>query len=334
MEKKAIIIFDTNKLLQNPDEKRYYSEVDFGGDYNKVITEILPSYFLSESVDIAIPKMCIEEIKQRKIEDFISKFQSIETRYNKIKEDSDIIFNLVVQDFKDFTKKEDYENILLNQLDTFVNSQNIKIIEFPDDTHFKPIIQRAIKRKTPFICTPKDGSDKGFKDVVIWHSIMQHGELLEYDYLILFTQDNGFDLNCLDEFEEKHHKKIIRVEDVQSLKTQLLQLYPEEMRSKVEIKSKVSGEYFIEQLESSIKTILEEYKIVKDFEIVEPYVDSEIADEGYELKTKIKITFDREEIEPKEVVVSVLLNDIFEIQYVNEDFTEIFDEDTLGDKNE
>ena len=325
MNKKAIVIFDTNRLLQNPDDKRNYSNVDFGGDYAKLVLEILPSFYISDNVDIAIPKMCIDEIKQRKIEDFNSRFSSIEDRYKKIKDDSEIISNLIEKDFGDLTKNEVANQTLVDAVDLFVATQKIKIIDFPGDENFKPIIERALRRKTPFLKTTNDGSDKGFKDVVIWHSILQCEDLSEYDFHILFSQDAGFDLNCLDEFEKKYQKKMIRIEELQALKTQLLKLYPEEERSKIEVKSRVIQQYFQEQLYLSIKNILEENKNIKDFQIIEQYVDSEIIEEGYGLTVKINIDF-VDAYPSKEGVVKVSLNDIFEIQEVDEDsLIEIFD---------
>ena len=312
MDKKAIVIFDTNKLLQDPSDKRYYSQIDLGGDYWKLISEFLPDSFLSGNVSIAIPKLCIEEIKQKKIEDFDSRRESVIATFKKVQADIEIAENLLEFEFKEIKQKEDAYKMMTDELDKYVAEEELTIIDYPKDENLKPIIERALKRKTPFM-KAKEGSDTGFKDTAIWHSIMECEELNEYNYCLFYTQDTGFDLNCLDEFKKKFGKKMDIVRDYEELKAKLEALYPEEERKKVKVKSQITN-YFIENLQKVIWSELSKDKRIQDVEILDPYIDSEELDDGCELTSKIKIFFVDDERDPAEVKMKTKLNDVFEIQ--------------------
>ena len=56
MDKKAVVILDNNKLLQNPEDARYYSKIDLGGDFNKIASDFLHENLLKDNVVLAIPK--------------------------------------------------------------------------------------------------------------------------------------------------------------------------------------------------------------------------------------------------------------------------------------
>jgi len=322
MDKKAVVIFDTNKLLQNPDDAKYYSKVDLGGDFNKLVSDFLPENFLKDNVVLAIPKICIEEIKQRKVEDLDSKFQSLKSKFDGVIALKEIISNLIDLDIKEPVCKKDCYKYLVTQIDKFVGDNDILLLDLPPENNLKPIIERAISRKPPFKSASNYGPDAGFKDVIVWHSILEHADLKKFDHHIFFTQDTGFDLNCLDEFEKKFGKKIKKAESYEELKEKLLEIYPEEERNKVKVKSKVITPYFKEQLYNEVKGVLEDNKKIRDFKIVNPYVDS-VFDEKiglFVLISKIKIDISKDWTEVIEKDISVYLNDAFDIQSIDESF--------------
>lgn len=104
-------------------------------------------YYITESV--------FREIIQQRIEN-----------YTKTKESAkkiNITVNIPV--LPDFEK----------ELKDYLEKYNIKILPHPNNDVFPDIIDRALKKKLPFKNTGS-ASDKGFKDVLLWET------LLNYDY--------------------------------------------------------------------------------------------------------------------------------------------------------
>ena len=65
-------------------------------------------------------------------------------------------------------------------LKQYLSENNIEILPHPDNSVFPKIIKRALEKKSPFKLVngsnPEKGSDKGFKDVLLWET------LLSFDY--------------------------------------------------------------------------------------------------------------------------------------------------------
>ena len=124
---------------------------------------------------------------------------------NKKKElnDLSIIFN---QQY-DVPDNINFEKDLMDYLTTY----NIQILPYPDNNIFPNIIKRAIEKKLPFkiIGEGKNAkaSDKGFKDVLLWET------LLEFNYesnrigkvFLLTANINDFpEKELLPEWKERH----------------------------------------------------------------------------------------------------------------------------------
>jgi len=335
MDQKAIVIFDTNKLLQNPDDEKYYSQIELSGDFYKLFFEFIPENLLTENVTVAIPQICLEEIKQRKVESFDKRFDSLKSKYEEIK----IIAHLLDSRFEEPKKKDGYVDFFNNSIEEYVVKNKLLILDLPSDDNFKPIIKRAVSRKKPFIKTKNDGSDQGFKDVIVWYSILDH-DMNNYDHHIFFTQDGGFDLDCLDEFETKFGKKIIKIEDFDKLKTELLGLYSQAERDKVKIRSKVDNEYFKEVLQDALNDLCERYPNIDSISIINLFVDGkyESSDQGDKIKLNSNISANYDDKDGASVGetfdIEITLNDVFEIEEIDDSLICTIDEDLENDKRE
>lgn len=170
--KKALIL-DTNFIIENRKELESLKEK------------------LSEVAEIFIPKIVIDEIKSQKS-------RQLEDGYNKINE-------LLLQ-FKYYFSYT--ENFKLNEAKKFREEGIEKylkkycdnnIIEY-DNKMFEDIVNRALYRIAPFI-NDINSSDKGFKDALLWCSILRNKKLQKFKDCILVSSDKNAFL--------KNEKKLI-----------------------------------------------------------------------------------------------------------------------------
>ena len=74
------------------------------------------------------------------------------------------------------------------------------MLPIPSDDRFKGIVKRAFDKAPPFGGKEKN-SDKGFKDALIWESILEFVLLHRQADIIFYTKDNGFKEKLIEEFK-------------------------------------------------------------------------------------------------------------------------------------
>src|SRR3989337_2210212 len=181
-EIKTLIIFDTNFLMINGGKGISYSSFEFNSTFDS-IKEFIKLNSLSEKVFLAVPKLAIEELKNRKLFFYTKDSQILENKFlnfSKIQGASLIIPK----------KNPEYERIFEKFFTEYLEKIKIELIDDPPNNCFEAIIFRAIHKKKPFIVTGEN-SDYGFKDVVIWESILNYDGIKNYDKIILMTGDTG-----------------------------------------------------------------------------------------------------------------------------------------------
>ena len=119
----------------------------------------------SKDVKIIMPKVIVEEITKR-VELIIDNTNNTITEKNKKLEKykiSDLYKlthldkNVVINDFH-------------NQLLAFYKNNNIELEDYPQTITVQNVLDRALSKKKPF---KNDGGDAGFKDYLIWLTIME-----------------------------------------------------------------------------------------------------------------------------------------------------------------
>lgn len=197
-EKYALVI-DTNLLYKNYNNALNFREFSFANEFNDVQRKI-EELDLVEIIVIAVPEMCWEELKIQFIDEHKLKLQQAKTALNKysglpelkfeFEENQDIIekSNKLVAAYKDGILKE---------------QSGAKTIELPlpDNDCFNNIVARAIHKDFPFHITTEH-SDYGFKDVVIWESILKYKRNNSETKILLYSIDKGFDNCLLKEYED------------------------------------------------------------------------------------------------------------------------------------
>lgn len=138
-------------------------------------------------------------------------------------------------------------------LTNYLVANNISILGYPQPIKLHSIIQRALDKRPPFEGKAKQ-SDKGFKDVVLWES------LLEYPYenqrigkVFLITNDSIFQAEGIQkEFKEIHP-------DIDFMICKTWQEFENEeslFSSELIARSSINQEYLLEILRDNDPTIL------------------------------------------------------------------------------
>lgn len=133
--------------------------------------------------------------------------------------------NKKCKDLENFEKEfKNFEEITIinNELNIKKVCENLKkyyfeelnIIPIPSDGNllFNKILDKSINKKPPFI---ESSSDKGFKDAILFLSLLKFAEDNKYDKYVLFSNDNGFSNNIKELQDEfKNHLASFRQRDI------------------------------------------------------------------------------------------------------------------------
>lgn len=94
---------------------------------------------------------------------------------------------------------------------SFLKKEKFFVIRYPRKTQLiRRLINRSLFKQKPFLRNDKH-SDYGFKDVLIWESILESKKIGDYKKVILFSNDKGFDESLRDEFSEHFPKTFFLV---------------------------------------------------------------------------------------------------------------------------
>lgn len=206
------IFFDTNFLRSKNHQD--YSKFQFGSEYLNFI-DFISSKDLIETCHINVAEIVLEELKKQ----FIDDFKENETNFRKFIDKFRVYYNFNAPDYKDIEKDLDKKII------EYLKNENINLVLIPKDRNtFNNIIYRAINKEKPFSGKDKD-SDKGFKDVLQWESMMEYAKKIDTNIFLYITKNkNDFPEDITKEFEEKTHKKIKIFYEIGELQNRILEI--------------------------------------------------------------------------------------------------------------
>jgi len=234
-EIQTAIFLDTNFLFIQ--ESSDFNEIHISERFDNII-KIINDLTLKEYVEIIIPEIVYREISQQKIE----------MLFAKIKKCTNFILP-GGKTFLDYRKESNlikgYKKLLKKKKADILNNTNkISFIPLPKRMKLETIIDRAIEKKPPFKGIESE-SDKGFKDVLIWETILDYKYRNRSKKIILMTNDCDFNNkkgkeedtivpSCKQEFE-KLFSDDIEIIDINQLRDVLEKVY-EEYINKPEVK--------------------------------------------------------------------------------------------------
>lgn len=182
--KSIAFVFDTNFIIQNKDLKKAISE-------------------LKEEYTAYITQVSIEERKAQKFFDMTQSYEKLKKLSSSVRMMVSIKSKCSIDEAQskqsDYIQKE-YDNLFGKNIIPFDTSTEV----------FEIVLQRALYKKPPFR-NKENASDKGFKDCLMWISIMQYFKSNGEKEIVFLTNDDGFidqkDI-LINEFQEFTGKKI------------------------------------------------------------------------------------------------------------------------------
>ena len=184
MEEKRAFVFDTNFIVQ-------YKNLD---DVVEKLKDDFTVYVSQVSIDERIAQEC-RDVKENyeTIESWKEKYSRIATiKIRRPYEDTERIYHEGMQ--------RGYDTLFGDRIIPFSK----------DETTFSAVIDRANRKFPPFLSDPK-ASDRGFKDCLLWLSLLSFFKDNGETEVVFLTNDNGFLKNseALEkEFAEHTGKKI------------------------------------------------------------------------------------------------------------------------------
>ena len=190
------IVIDTNIINSGSNN---FMIAQFSSKLDDII-RALESTDNYQEVKILLPKIVIQELYQHQLSNYQKRVDSLK--------------GLKIPGL-DYTQENDYPAMQTRFFaETITNlttrALQTEIIDYPKDSVLPNIIERALLKRAPFEGEDKV-SDKGFKDVILWESILEYKRQHHNDTLILFTSDIRLCCSSLEnEYQTLFHDNICR----------------------------------------------------------------------------------------------------------------------------
>lgn len=161
----------------------------------KDLSDFVNENKLNDKVTICISEVVMAERITQRAEEISKITSSIDSSIEKLK-----VFNVK----KTSVHKRPYRRLLGQRLTKEIKALNLEVIPFPKVNHSQ-ILNRALLRTKPF-----GNRDKGYKDTLIWHSILDEIRKDKDCNIILCTKNvEDFDIKVLElEFKKLSKKKL------------------------------------------------------------------------------------------------------------------------------
>ncbi|UZE93705.1 MAG: DUF4935 domain-containing protein [Candidatus Pacearchaeota archaeon] len=308
---KSLIVVDTNIIRTKQDWESDFFELSPKGTFTELIYYIEKNN-LQNLVNIAIPEIVIEEFSESKKENFNNSLTGLKKKLELFKKMPCCDFSNIKLPEESF----DYGNYITQKINELITAKNfIKIIKI-DATKSHEVLEDLKKRvfegKKPF----KKGSDRGFKDSLIWHCFLHNVDVNTFDYFY-FLSENSEDFNeeLKEEFESRFQRNLNFFTDVKEMISNLNEYYYL-YEDYPEIIAHLQTDYFKGQLMDFISDILgiginnfeiinfckgiEEMSLEKFYELE---LQEEFPDEIIEILKLIQIEIKNEGIEYLALVI-------------------------------
>jgi hypothetical protein len=267
---KTLVVFDTNRLRSTNVGGLTYGSFEFGSDFS-ALKSFINEKGLSPSIDLAVPDVVLQELLEQKKGQYAEDMRTIAQLRSRLSELPGVDFANVSLPDAAFDSKSHLTPLMRE----YVRTNGVIIIDLPEEKLggvFKQILRRAIEKRPPFK-QGKGSPDTGFKDSVIWESLLNFGNYAEYDKVILLTNDSGFTRDCESEFEQRTGKAMTIVPSSELAQTEIETYYQSEIKNK-ELEDFANQEYFKNYLDQKLaeqqtieidgnERVLSEAKVIK-----------------------------------------------------------------------
>lgn len=190
------LIFDTNALFQAYEKKADFTTFSFNATFENVI-DMINQLDIYSRVNVAIPSVVWSEMEKQIIEKHDESLLSYKSTISKKRFPEYSVCENHTINYPEYikTKIEEYKKEISGGLN--------KVIEIPiaSNNRFESIINRAFAKLPPFEGKDKK-SDKGFKDALLWESVLEFALTHSNSKIIYYSKDNAFGEVLLKEFAE------------------------------------------------------------------------------------------------------------------------------------
>ncbi len=298
---KTLVVFDTNSLRSTEAGEVAYSFFAFGRPF-QVIEEFINEKKLADDIHIAIPTWAIEELKDQKEIQYkkdILDFQKLAKRLSGLPHIPEITLPKGEFDCASYIEEK-----ALAYLDT----KQVKRLEIKEEianTVLRSMMTRVMKdegKKKPFAHSGKY-KDAGFKDNIVWESLMHFSSVADYDKIIFLTKDGDYK-NCEIEFRDKWQRHITIWQDENNVLADIQKDYDNYIKERA-IHDFAQTEYFIDYLKDGLKVktviviggtdyTIENFAIVDNCKYVGRQTPNEEGDENLLVSSIINIHFSQD----------------------------------------
>lgn len=209
------IILDTNCLYKSFKNGTNYAEFRLNSTYYD-LTEFIKRHNLKYNFMVLIPEIVINELCQQQYDSYNTNLKTLETNFRNF------------TNLNGFALKKieiDYHEYIHDKMKNYLEVEKVSVLKTCSMSAFEDIVKRAINKKPPFEGKNKE-SDKGFKDTIIWESIIEFAKINEGEFLF-YTHDKRFQDNekefLLKEFNDKTSQKIDIFDNIEKFQMYITQ---------------------------------------------------------------------------------------------------------------
>lgn len=190
------LIFDTNALFQTYEKKADFTTFSFNTTFENVVG-MIEQLDIYEYVTIAIPSVVWNEMEKQIIE---KHDELIVTYKSTISKKRFPEYSIQKNPTINYPK---YIKIKIEEYKKEISGRGNSVIEIPiaSNDRFESIVNRAFSKLPPFEGKDKK-SDKGFKDALLWESVLEFALKHRNSKIIYYSKDNAFGEFLLKEFAE------------------------------------------------------------------------------------------------------------------------------------
>jgi len=217
------LIFDTNVLFHSYDKKADFTSFSFSGTYDNVVG-FVNQLDIYERVIIMIPAVVWNEMERQIIEAHQTKIKEFRDKATKHR-----FPEIVVEDKGDI----DYSEFIRPVIEKYrksLSSDINKVVDLPvaSEDCYQSIVKRAFDKQPPFEGKDKK-SDKGFKDALLWESILEFATQHDKAKIIYYSKDNAFGRELEGEFAARFPDAVLTMCATENAVKQCLESWAKEI---------------------------------------------------------------------------------------------------------
>lgn len=196
-------------------------------------------------VKIVIPQITVSELRKQQIDDF----STVTKDLKKTRLTEQVIE--IPENYEDIC--DEIFSRAIEQLRS--GTVSVEIAPYPPDAALQGLIQRAIRKEPPFEGKEKQ-TDKGFKDALIWESLLEYKRQNRDSDILLYSKDN----RMMDAFLEREYQQVFgeKIQMVYRTNMNSHQELLERLRTLTGSKDKEQAVSFLQQLKNQLIQLLQD----------------------------------------------------------------------------